>query len=69
MVELPYFVVKTGVRWQGVRVEWCPSNLVVHFDMCLFNPYPTAFPYGKRYGSTLLPATREQHDKNYTQSH
>ena len=46
MVELFYFVVKSGVRWQGVRVEWCPSNLVVHFDMCLCNPYPTAFPYG-----------------------
>ena len=35
----------------------------------LLNPYPTAFPYGNAVGSTLLPATREQHDQNCTQSH
>ena len=34
-----------------------------------FNPYPTAFPQEERYGSTLLLATREQHDQNCTQSH
>ena len=26
-------------------------------------------PVRERYGSTLLPATREQHDQNCTQSH
>ena len=32
------------------------------------NPYPTAFPYGN--GMVLhLPATRQQHDQNCTQSH
>ena len=31
-----------------------------------FNPYTTAFPYGN---GMVLPATREQHDQNCTQSH
>ena len=33
--------------------------------------YPLSYrvPVRKRYGSTLLPATREQHDQNCTQSH
>ena len=33
--------------------------------------YPLSYrvPARERYGSTLLPATREQHDQNCTQSH
>ena len=33
--------------------------------------YPLSYgvPVWERYGSTLLPATREQHDQNCTQSH
>ena len=33
--------------------------------------YPLSYgvPVRERYGSTLLPATREQHDQNSTQSH
>ena len=33
--------------------------------------YPLSYrvPVRERYGSTLLPATREQHDQNCTQSH
>ena len=33
-------------------------------------PYPLSYrvPVRERYGSTLLPATREQHDQNCTQS-
>ena len=33
--------------------------------------YPLSYrvPVRERYGSTLLPATREQHDQNRTQSH
>ena len=33
--------------------------------------YPSSYgvPVRERYGSTLLPATREQHDQNCTQSH
>ena len=33
--------------------------------------YPLSYrvPIRERYGSTLLPATREQHDQNCTQSH
>ena len=32
-------------------------------------PLSYAVPIRERYGSTLLPATREQHDQNCTQSH
>ena len=32
-------------------------------------PLPYRAPVRERYGSTLLPATREQHDQNCTQSH
>ena len=33
--------------------------------------YPLSYgvPVRERYGFTLLPATREQHDQNCTQSH
>ena len=33
--------------------------------------YPLSYgvPVRERYGSTLLPTTREQHDQNCTQSH
>jgi len=33
--------------------------------------YPLSYrvPIRERYGSTLLPVTREQHDQNCTQSH
>ena len=36
-----------------------------------FLHYPLSYgvPVRERYGSTLLPATREQHDQNCTQSH
>ena len=43
--------------------------------MCIFAAvqvnYPLSYgvPVRERYGSTLLPATREQHDQNCTQSH
>ena len=38
----------------------------------VFHPeYPLSYgvPVRERYGSTLLPATREQHDQNCTQSY
>ena len=54
----------TTVRERGYKWRWyyCYNNDYI-------NPYPTAFPVRERYGSTLLPATREQHDQNCTQSH
>ena len=44
--------------------------LDVHPAFYLFS-YPLSYgvPVRERYGSTLLPATREQHDQNCTQSH
>ena len=35
----------------------------------IFRPLSYGVPVRERYGSTLLPATREQHDHNCTQSH
>ena len=46
--------------------------LVQHIATCLtVADYPLSYrvPVRERYGSTLLPATREQHDQNCTQSH
>ena len=34
-----------------------------------YEPLSYRVPVRERYGSTLLPATREQHDQNCTQSH
>ena len=36
---------------------------------CTYYPLSYRVPVRERYGSTLLPATREQHDQNCTQSH
>ena len=40
------------------------------FDFYILE-YPLSYgvPVRERYGSTLIPATREQHDQNCTQSH
>ena len=35
----------------------------------MYYPLSYGVPVRERYGSTLLPATREQHDQNCTQSH
>ena len=55
------------------------TSSVVHFTLVIPNntvhlthvKYPLSYgvPVRERYGSTLLPATREQHDQNCTQSH
>ena len=37
--------------------------------VCVYYPLSYGVPVRERYGSTLLPATREQHDQNCTQSH
>jgi hypothetical protein len=52
----------------------CPSQLLgttLLTDTTLLRTYPLTYgvPVRERYGSTLLPATREQHDQNCTQSH
>ena len=52
-----------------------PVVIIISVFMCLGYLAATVYPlsYGvpvrERYGSTLLPATREQHDQNCTQSH
>ena len=38
-------------------------------NFCLNYPLSYRVPVRERYGSTLLPAIREQHDQNCTQSH
>ena len=42
---------------------------MLHVQLRVINPYPTAFPYGNGMVLHFLPATREQHDQNCTQSH
>ena len=60
----------TQVRFTEVNFSVLHTNL----GKCLYyyiHIYPLSygFPVRERYGSTLLPATREQHDQNCTQSH
>ena len=69
-------VVLTEFYKQATR----PTAMQVKSDGYYCNPlhivcrvvhYPLSYgvPVRERYGSTLLPATREQHDQNCTQSH
>ena len=53
-----------GFLWKG------PPTGVEQWIKWEYN-YPLSYgvPVRERYGSTLLPATREQHDQNCTQSH
>ena len=55
--------------WQSLAL-----NTVTIYSLTRFRPqryYPLSYgvPVRERYGSTLLPATREQHDQNCTQRH
>ena len=49
------------------------SRLIIltdsNYPNCVVTVYPLSYgvPVRERYGSTLLPATREQHDQNCTQ--
>ena len=44
-------------------------KILVTFCVVIHYPLSYGVPVRERYGSTLLPATREQHDQNCTQSH
>ena len=57
----PWAPQTTGIT--GTGHEW------VSWRHCLVYPLSYRVPVRERYGSTLLPATREQHDQNCTQSH
>ena len=62
-VVLPAVLLKLYVVWD---VSFCLA-----VDSCPDGYYPLSYgvPVRERYGSTFLPATREQHDQNCTQSH
>ena len=45
-----------------------PPDLAHNKCVTLCYPLSYGVPVRERYGSTLLPATREQHDQNCTQS-
>ena len=49
----------------------CPSAYTLnnYSVVRISKPLSYGVPVRERYGSTLLPATREQHDQNCTQSH
>ena len=52
--------------------DWERSSTIERGVRSMLHPYyPLSYrvPVRERYGSTLLPATREQHDQNCTQSH
>ena len=53
-----------------LKTEALQGITVDNFNLGAFY-YPLSYrvPVRERYGSTLLPATREQHDQNCTQSH
>ena len=59
--------------WYVLRFQRPQKNIAVLSPYTEMEParYPLSYgvPVRERYGSTLLPATREQHDQNCTQSH
>ena len=54
----------TAWNQQHCNIELCTAHRT-----WADNPLSYRVPVRERYGSTLLPATREQHDQNCTQSH
>ena len=66
--EISVLMCKRLVREFGHILQ---SSTQPNIALCLYFQYPLSYrvPVRERYGSTLLPATREQHDQNCTQSH
>ena len=62
-----------GSAWRGAIVDIMSLifqlNAHIQLNICIVYPLSYGVPVRERYGSTLLPATREQHDQNCTQSH
>ena len=58
-----YYVSNTG------KSTWCLYPAVSAGNLYKECSLSYGVPVRERYGSTLLPATREQHDQNCTQSH
>ena len=70
-VKMQSFSKITSCLWNPVYHHlFLPSLLPPPLHVRFFS-YPLSYgvPIRERYGSTLLPATREQHDQNCTQSH
>ena len=66
-VQLSWFVV---IIYRVTFVFLCGVSFIsVVEPQFLLYPLSYGVPVRERYGSTLLPATREQHDQNCTQSH
>ena len=74
-----YVRYKTYIQKQGIALLSCSCmshpagrrTAAVSVGQSGEPHYPLSYgvPVRERYGSTLLPATREQHDQNCTQSH
>ena len=60
-----FLTTSTGVPYR----EDCLNPYASRFESFINYPLSYGVPVRERYGSTLLPATREQHDQNCTQSH
>ena len=54
---------------QGMAPDRTQAGVVLQTKINLHYPLSYGVPVRERYGSTLLPATREQHDQKCTQSH
>ena len=59
--------------WRAFNWPDCGGRIYLRHKHSTWQKQVITLSYGvpvrERYGSTLLPATREQHDQNCTQSH
>ena len=67
------FVCKRGITTANLTFQLThPVKIILWTESppdTLNYPLSYGVPVRERYGFTLLPATREQHDQNCTQSH
>ena len=63
------FLTELGEDVILLEVTQIPKYLAMGMKIVVYYPLSYGVPVRERYGSTLIPATREQHDQNCTQSH
>ena len=72
-VSVPFVTLPVAINFISRREHLpyfqCAMTLALDRTSVMYYPLSYGVPVRERYGSTLLPATREQHDQNCTQSH